>query len=166
MGKVFHGWWNKKTGKYMDGLWFYDINQHRWICLFSGTDVKGPIVKINNKGNELDKSGNPIPMATMVHGYEMTTYNTHLKKFMFLSCPGAYWRPSVGKRRQSFLNGNRDPTKPRTSPWFYDVINDKWEHPAAKAPSDMRPGFCGSLIYLPMTEQTFFYMRKKNQLAL
>jgi len=159
-GEGVHGWWNKETGKYMDGLWVYDINGHRWVCVYPGTDVDGPIIKTNDQGVEVDRSGEPIPVAPMVHGYEMITYNTHLRKFMFLPCPGAYWRNSVGKRRQAALDGSRDPSAPRTSPRFYDVASGKWEHRLAKAPGDMKPDFCGSLIYLPTTKQTLFYKRK------
>ena len=32
-GEGVHGWWNRKTGRYMDDLWFYDVPGHRWICV-------------------------------------------------------------------------------------------------------------------------------------
>jgi hypothetical protein len=161
-GEGVHGFWDRKSGKYMDDLWFYDVPAHRWVCVRPGTDVKGPVIKADAKGTEVDARGEPVPVAPMVHGYEMTTYDTDLQAFMFLPCPGAYWRKPIGERRQLFLDGKRDPIQPRSWPWFYHVATGKWQRQEARAPADMRIGFCGSLIYLPTVKKTFFYMRKKT----
>ena len=33
-GEGQHGWWNKENGRYMDDLWAYDVNAHRWVCVY------------------------------------------------------------------------------------------------------------------------------------
>src|SRR5687768_14390450 len=33
-GEGVHGWWNEETGRYMDDLWLYDANAHRWVCVY------------------------------------------------------------------------------------------------------------------------------------
>ena len=38
-GEGVHGY-TKPDGHYMDDLWFYDINSHRWICCYPGADTK------------------------------------------------------------------------------------------------------------------------------
>ena len=38
-GEGNHGWVNPKTNRQMDDYWFYDINAHRWICIYPGTEV-------------------------------------------------------------------------------------------------------------------------------
>ena len=36
-GEGIHGH-VKEDGRYMDDLWFYDVNGHRWICVYPGID--------------------------------------------------------------------------------------------------------------------------------
>jgi hypothetical protein len=38
-GEGSHGWVNPKTNRQMDDYWFYDINGHRWICIYPGTST-------------------------------------------------------------------------------------------------------------------------------
>src|SRR5262249_55031369 len=40
-GEGVHGY-TKPDGHYMDDLWFYDANAHRWICIYPGYDTKNP----------------------------------------------------------------------------------------------------------------------------
>lgn len=162
-GQGVHGWWNRDTGRYMDDLWFYDIRGHRWICVHPGSHVEKLERELNADGFEVTKAGEPVPVAAMVHGYEMTTYNTDLRKFMFLPCPSGYWRKPLGARRSRWLDDDSDPYRPRSSPWLYNAASGKWERIKAEAP-DMPVGFCGVLIYLPGKQQTLFYMRQQAKL--
>lgn len=41
-GEGVHGWSNPLNGRYMDGLWLYDVNAHRWVALYPGTDTRAP----------------------------------------------------------------------------------------------------------------------------
>ena len=50
----------KPNGHYMNDVWFYDINAHRWVCLYPGIEVKTVASKIKDKG-KLDKAKVPKP---------------------------------------------------------------------------------------------------------
>ena len=54
---------HKQNNRYMDDLWAYDVNGHRWICLYPGADVKNIALKMNADGFEVDQDGQPIPLA-------------------------------------------------------------------------------------------------------
>src|SRR6266568_2906792 len=55
-GEGVHGY-AKHDGHYMDDLWFYDINGHRWICCYPGADTKTLALSINKDGFEVDANG-------------------------------------------------------------------------------------------------------------
>src|SRR5262245_58496785 len=40
-GEGVHGY-TKPDGHYMDDLWLYDANAHRWACAYPGYDTKKP----------------------------------------------------------------------------------------------------------------------------
>src|SRR5438874_11773917 len=73
-GEGVHGY-AKPDGHYMDDLWFYDVHGHRWVCCYPGADTKSLDLTINADGFEATRDGGPLPVATMGHGYEMTTYD-------------------------------------------------------------------------------------------
>jgi hypothetical protein len=66
-GEGVHGY-TKPDGHYMDDLWFYDLNGHRWICCYPGAGTRTLALKINADGFEATSDGNPIPVASMGHG--------------------------------------------------------------------------------------------------
>jgi hypothetical protein len=39
-GEGVHGWANSANGRYMDDLWLYDVNAHRWVALYPGTNTR------------------------------------------------------------------------------------------------------------------------------
>src|SRR6185295_7311714 len=59
-GQGVHAWVNKENHHAMDDLFVYDINAHRWICLYPGTDVTSISLKVDANGFEADESGQPI----------------------------------------------------------------------------------------------------------
>ena len=94
-----HGWWDKETGRYMDDLWAYDVNAHRWVCVYPGADVNTLDLKLNDHGVEVTKDGQPRPVAQMVHGYKGTTYDPDRHRFLFMPCSGGYWEDGHGAAR-------------------------------------------------------------------
>ena len=63
-GEGVHGWFDRETGRYMDGLWFYDLMAHRWITVRPGTDVRNPPeLIVNDEGFMAFPSGEPAPIA-------------------------------------------------------------------------------------------------------
>ena len=73
-GEGVHGY-AKPDGHYMDDLWFYDLNAHRWVCCYPGADTKTLDLKVNADGFEVTKDGEVLPVATQGHAYEMVTYD-------------------------------------------------------------------------------------------
>lgn len=155
-GEGQHGWFNKDNNKYMDDLWAYDANGHRWICIYPGADLKTLSVKMGADGFEVDSEGQPLPVAQMVHGYEMVTYDTDRRKFMFMPCPGSYWLASIGERRKE--GGGCYPNWPfiptQCSPWMYDVAAGKFEISKTKGACP-GSGFADVLVYVPSIKKSF-----------
>lgn len=154
-GEGVHGWWDEQTGRYMDDLWAYDLNAHRWVCVYPGADVKQLDLSLNEHGVEVTKdTGEPIPVAQMVHGYEGTAYDTDRRRFMFMPCPGDYWGPALGGRRLAWLKQKSNARAKDCSPWFYDTHIGKWERRATNAPGP-DGGFGDVLLYVPTLKKTF-----------
>ena len=126
-GEGIHGWYNKQTNRYMDDLWAYDVNGHRWICLHPGTDIKNIYLKMSADGFEVDETGQPIPVAQMGHGFAMVTYDTDRNKFMFMPCPVGNYLPLFGERRKAW-GGYKWPLCPvDCSPWMYNASTGQFE---------------------------------------
>jgi len=156
-GEGVHGWYNKQTNRYMDDLWAYDVNAHRWICLYPGADVKNIALKINADGFEVDQEGQPIPLAQMGHGFAQVTYDTDRHKFMFMPCPGPDWIAVLGERRKSWGGYVKWPHTPSScSPWMYNVTTAKFE--LLKAPGAF-PGIgkADVLVYVPSIKKLFYW---------
>jgi hypothetical protein len=125
-GEGVHGF-VKPNGYYMDDFWAYDLQQHRWICIYPGAHPPTIDLTVRNR-SEADKEGNPVPVAQMVHGYEMTAYDSDAKKFLFLPFSGDYWRAALEAKRRKWwtadLISSRHPV-----PWLYDTREGRWERP-------------------------------------
>lgn len=159
-GEGTHGWYNRANGRYMDDLWLYDVMAHRWINVHPGTDVRNPPqLTVNSDGFVAFENGSPIPIGTMVHGYQMTTWDSHRKWHLSMPNPGTYFRktlPSVA----DFLDRNRDRLNSRrASPWIYDTTRDRWRRHATKGRSPPS-GYGDTLIYIPSLRKSFFYHKR------
>jgi hypothetical protein len=154
-GEGVHGWWNRKTGRYMDDLWAYDINGHRWVCVYPGADVHNLDLRLDKDGFEVTRDGMPLPVAQMGHGYEAVSYDTHLKQFLFMPCPADYWQV-LKERRMRWLKDKGRLKQASASPWAYDTKTGRWERRAVGGESP-RSGFGHVLIYVASKKQTFFW---------
>jgi hypothetical protein len=87
----------------MDDLFVYDIQAHRWICAYPGTDVMNVELKLDTNGFEVDKNGRAVPVSQLGHGYEMVSYDTELKRFMFMPGSSGGWQVGApfGKKRMA-----------------------------------------------------------------
>src|SRR4051812_9069935 len=80
--------YTKPDGRYMNDLWFYDINAHRWVCLYPGIEVKtvarrirdGELV-VNKSGLLVDRAGQPLP-PLLIHAYGNLGYDPANKQFV------------------------------------------------------------------------------------
>jgi hypothetical protein len=158
-GEGVHGWHTRKTNRYMDDLFVYDVNAHRWICAYPGADVKNVALKMNADGFEVDPDGQPIPVAQMGHGFAMVTYDTDRNKFMFMPCPCSFWLDLFGARRKSW-GGHQGPFCPvNCSPWMYDAATGKFQLSKVRGafPGAGNGSRIGVSIYLPSIKKLFFW---------
>jgi hypothetical protein len=154
-GEGVHGY-TKPDARYMDDLWFYDINAHRWSCCYPGADTKTLDLKINADGFEATPDGMPLPVASMVHGYEMMTYDTELKRFMSMPNPHGYEKRALPQRQRWWQKPPGD-----ASPWLFETGTGRWNRLRTGTPAP--PSSYGdTLIYLPARKQAFFAHRSNN----
>ena len=152
----------KSDGRYMDDLWFYDANAHRWICLYPGAS-KETKLHLDKNGFEVNEQGDPIPVSYLSHAYNNSTYNSDLRLYhiMWTQCP--WWEKAV-PQRWGWLDvpegkrtyGNVGPLIPLTKfPLFWDVAKGKWERTfvAGKGPGGR---FEGVAEYLPALKKTLY----------
>ena len=157
----------KPDGHIMDDLWFYDINAHRWIAVYPGTDtttfsdrVKKGELKIDGNGQLVDKNGQPVPVHTLGHAWNFLTYDPHSRKFAFLAERG-FGRFFMGneammdeglKLLEAQLVG-----KPRSpmSPWFYDTVSGEFERYPSSTPKPDVGGFA-NFQYVKRRKQYFY----------
>jgi hypothetical protein len=157
-GEGVHGY-TKPDGHYMDDLWFYDANAHRWVCVYPGYDTKNPPeMVINANGFEAGKDGEPVPIAAAAHGYGMSTYDPDAGKFACVPAGGDYWGRAMPKRL-AFLKANpANLNITHASPWFNDTARGKWERRKTATPSPST-GYGGLLVYLPTKKQFWCFSR-------
>jgi hypothetical protein len=157
----------KPDGHYMNDVWFYDINAHRWICLYPGIEVKTIVQRIKDKelvvddrGVMVDKEGQPLP-PLLIHAYGYLGYEPDHKKFMFFGSQfGNYFTTGKGgvfeEANRLFQEQRKDKKTPSLSPFFYDVASGKFEvYPVDLAPRGQGYG-ANVLVYVGSKKQ-FFY---------
>ena len=89
-GQGVHGY-IKPDGYFMDDIWFYDLNAHRWICLYPGTNTKTLVeniqkgdLKMSPLGQLVDKDGHAVPFSSIPgHSYQVHTYDPDLQQYLF-----------------------------------------------------------------------------------
>jgi len=144
----------------MDGLWFYDVNAYQWVTMYPGTDTRSPpALRVTDDGFERNSENRPVPIATIVHGYEMMAWD--LDHQIFFSMPNhhscfAKALPSVATFRaenKSCLN------RSDASPWMFDPWNRKW-HRLKTATASPKSGYGSVLMYIPFMQKLLFYRLK------
>jgi hypothetical protein len=149
-------------GRYMDDLWFYDANAHKWICLYPGAS-KETKLRLDKNGFEVNEQGDHIPVSYLSHAYNNTTYNTDLRLYhiMWTQCP--WWDQALPQRwewlgipKEGRTYGNVGPVIPLTKhPLFWDVAAGKWDR---KFVEGAGPGgrFEGVAEYIPPLKKTIY----------
>jgi hypothetical protein len=154
-GEGVHGY-TKPDGRYMDDLWFYDINAHRWICCYPGADVKQLKLKLNADGFESTEDGTLVAVAQQAHGYAMNTYDTHRKRFMSMPNTHTYWKGAIPQRDTWLARPPAD-----ASPWFWGPTSGQWDR--LRTGTTSPPSSHGdTLIYVPSRREAFFAHRSQE----
>jgi hypothetical protein len=130
----------KPDGYGMDDVFFYDINQNRWIAVYPGMHVPsfnqrvadGELV-IDDNGQLVDSEGQPIPVHTLIHAWDFLTFDPATQKFAFLAGNGLgrYYLPGEAEMDPGLSTleaAQATKTIPPMSPWFYDIASAKFEH--------------------------------------
>lgn len=163
-GEGRHGGSTERNGKrhYNDDLFFYDINGHRWVCVYPGMELGKYDLGVNDDGFEVDAAGHPVPVACFVHCYNMITYDSDRRMFVHLWSPSGYWRNSMPERvamiekNSERLNGlgRGWSAIDQAGPWMYDTAAGHWRRYKTKAQTP-RLGHGSHLIYLPGEKKYF-----------
>jgi hypothetical protein len=154
-GEGVHGY-AKPDGHYMDDLWFYDVNGHRWVCCYPGADTKTLDLVLNRDGFEASQDGTLVPVASQVHGYSMNTYDTDRKRFLSMPNLHEYWKTALPQRTRWLKPAPAD-----ASPWSFDPATGKWDRRRTGAAAP-RSGYGDTLLYVPAKKQVFFAHRNEE----
>lgn len=126
----------KPDGRYMNDLWFYDANAHRWVCLYPGIEVKAVARQIKDgdltldaRGLLVDRDGQPLP-PLLIHAYGYLGYDPDRKRFAFFGRQfGNYFTTGKGgvfAEANALFEGLRAAKEfPQLSPFFYDVASGR-----------------------------------------
>lgn len=160
------------NGRYMDDLWFYDANAHRWICLYPGADPKTLKLKLDEHGFEVNEQGEFVPVSYLSHAYNNTTYNTDTRKYTIIFTHCAWWMKALPQRlewtgcdpRNAWSMGKIGLHVKH--PIFWNVTAGKWECAFVEGdgPGDvggkknnyMGGRFEGVVEYLPKLKKTLY----------
>lgn len=157
----------KPDGRYMNDIWFYDANAHRWVCLYPGIDtktiarrIKDKELTLNDDGLLVEKDGQPLP-PLLIHAYGYLGYDPDRRKFAFFGSQfGNYFTTGKGavfeEANRLYQELRADKKYPALSPFFYDTATGRLEcSPVANAPKG-QPYGANLLVYVGSKKQ-FFY---------
>lgn len=164
MGEGEHAY-VKPDGYAGDDLWFYDIQQNRWLAVYPGLHiasfndrVASGKVTVDKNADVVDEKGNPLPIHTLIHAWDFLTYDTNRHQFAWLagSGMGRYFLPGESKidAGVTALEEKRKQiaSPPPMSPWYYDTVSGAFRHDAAENRRD-GVGEFSAFLYLPDRDQ-------------
>lgn len=147
-------------GYYMDDLWFYDLNSHKWICLYPGA-TKDTQLKLDENGFEITLDGNQNPVSYLSHAYSNTTFVEHLNKYMIIHRPCPWWTKALPQRAKwlgisegenlSYNYGKLNMNC--RHPIYWNTTKNLWERTLVKKAGGPEQSFCGTLEYIPSMKQ-------------
>jgi hypothetical protein len=161
-----HGY-TKPDGRYMNDIWFYDANAHRWVCIYPGIEVKAVAKRIrdqelslNDDGLLVEKDGQPLP-PLLIHAYGYLGYDPERKKFAFFGGQFAnYFTTGKGgtfeEANKLYQELRKDKKFPAHSPFFYDTATGRFECFAVENAPRGQPYGANLLVYVTSKKQ-FFY---------
>jgi hypothetical protein len=162
----------KPDGFGQDDYWFYDINAHRWICLYPGTDtrnfnksVKDGVLKVDDVGRVVDPSGQPVPGHLLIHAFGYLGYDTDLKKFTIVTVDSTvrngfrrYYMPGVNSIAEGLTlleEQGLNKAGPNFAPWAYNTQTGKFERDLATNAMPGVGGYFPQLLYIPSKKELF-----------
>jgi hypothetical protein len=159
--------YTKPDGRYMNDLWFYDVNANRWVCVYPGIEVKTIAQRIKDKeltlnadGLLVEKDGQPLP-PLLIHAYGYLGYDPDRRKFVTFGHQfGNYFTTGKGgvfeEANKLYQELRKDKKFPEHSPFFYDTQTGKFEAFAVEKAPRGRPYGANLLVYVTSKKQ-FLY---------
>jgi len=176
-GQGVHGY-IKPDGYFMDDIFFYDLLAHRWICIYPGTDTKGFVenikkgdLKVNEDGQLVDREGRPVPFSAIPgHSYQLHTYDSDLRKYVFANGPGIGGEQHVRndpwcKDGTGLLREQGKADRVNGTPYFFNVPKGEFERFPLGGPAMQGTGAGGVLFYLPSKRALWLYGTGVTQVA-
>jgi len=154
----------KPNGFGMDDYWFYDINQHQWICLYPGTDtqnfnarVAAGEIKVDAVVHVVDSAGAILPGHNFIHAWGFLTYDPHRKRFTAMSGNGygSYFFPGwddVSTGVTALQTQGLGKYGSAYTPWYYNVDQGKFERFQATNNSPLKKSDYGQFEYLTKSQ--------------
>ena len=140
----------RKDGYVQDGLWFYDLNAHAWICCYPGTNAANAGLKLNADGRWEGEDGQPVPV-TVMHGWDQIAYDPDRGQFAAVKKSSYFSMPGI----KGLDYGGRDPKKTSDAGlWFWDTRTALWLPHPGKTP---RVIFGANLLYLPNQKKLWYW---------
>jgi NHL repeat len=163
-GSGVHGF-VKPDGHYQDDVWAYDVNAHRWICLYPGANTKTLKLTLDKNGLEVNAKGEQVPVAFLGHGYNNMTFIPELDLYMILLSGDPFWKKAMPQRKEWGERKGWPPLYNPKHPIFYDIAKGKLTRKfvAGKGPGP-KPFEC-VLEYIPSRKQVFGFHRLGRQLT-
>lgn len=158
----------KPDGHY-DDIFFYDLNGHRWICIFPGVntktfgeDCKNGVLKVNDDGQLVDKEGHVVPLAARSHSGQTHTYDTDRKMWVYDGCaPGGIDPDWWSAKKEWYLAGAEHlkgkPDKVLNQPLYFNTLTGYFERPAGKKPPRGGGARGEAFYYLPTKKALWAY---------
>jgi hypothetical protein len=161
----------KPDGYAMDDIWAYDIPAHRWIAVHPGThtldfnrQVRDGELRIDDNGQVVDRSDQPIPIHLLIHAWGYLSYDTRAHRFAFLGGDLAgghglnrYYLGGAEEMDEGLdtLESMREGiTIPPMSPWFYDTTSGRFDrYPLASSSEAPHVGDFPFFQYLESTNR-------------
>jgi hypothetical protein len=155
---------------YYDDIFFYDLNAHKWICIFPGVntrtfgeDCKNGKYTVNKDGQLVDKSGQAIPLGARSHSGQTHTYDTDSRKWVYNGiAPGGVDPDWWSAKRAWFTAGKKHlkvvpDKKVRNQPIYFNTVTGKFERPIGNK-GRRGGGARGEVtIYLPTRKKIWTY---------
>jgi hypothetical protein len=148
----------RKDGYVQDGLWFYDMNAHAWICCYPGTNAADAGLRLNADGWWQDKDGGLVPV-TVMHGWDQVAYDPDRGLFAAVKKSSYYSMPKI----KGLDSGGKDLKKISDNGlWLWDTRTARWSPHRGKGPKVV---FGANLVYLPGPKK-FWYWCGTGQIHL
>jgi len=161
-------------GRYTDDIFFYDLNAHRWICIYPGTNgrtfvaaIKAGRLKAGDDGQLMDRDGQPVPYAAIPHhSYKAHEYDQDQHRYVIAWGSGGLggdqytvqmaWHKEGMKLLAEQMKGKAD--RVAGTPFFYNTMTGKFERYPANGPKLPANGpLSYVLCYLPGRKLLWLY---------